>query len=36
VDVFLNFVIDDLDQNGGGTLLVSGTLTLLWTSLGDR
>lgn len=34
-DLFLNFLIDDGDQDGGGTLNVSGTITLLWSDLGD-
>lgn len=40
VDVYLNFLIDDADQDitGGGasSLLATGTLTLLWANLGDK
>lgn len=36
VDIFLNFLIDDADQDGGGVLLVSGTLTIHWINLGDK
>lgn len=36
VDVYLNFLIDDADQNGGGALLVSGPITLTWINLGDK
>jgi hypothetical protein len=35
-DLFLNFLIDDGDQDGGGTLSVTGTITLVWISLGDN
>lgn len=34
-DVYLNFLIDDADQNGGGTLLVSGTIIIHWLPLGN-
>lgn len=40
VDMYLNFLIDDADQDitGGGasSLLISGTLTLTWINLGDK
>lgn len=35
IDVYLNFIIDDADQNGGGTFTVSGPITLTWINLGD-
>ena len=35
VDAFLNFLIDDADQDGGGSLLVSGTLLIQFSHLGD-
>lgn len=34
-DVYLNFLIDDADQNGGGALLVSGTIIIHWVPLGN-
>lgn len=34
-DAFLNWLIDDLDQDGGGTVTVSGTLTLNVADYGD-
>ncbi len=40
VDVYLNFLIDDGDQDitGGGasSLLISGTITITWVNLGDK
>jgi len=40
VDIYLNFLIDDADQDitGGGasSLLYSGTLTICWVNLGDK
>ena len=38
-DVYLNFLVDDADQDVTGTpadLIVNGTLTLLWTNIGDK
>ncbi len=38
VDIYLNFLVDDADQDVTGTpcnLIVSGTVTLLWANLGD-
>jgi hypothetical protein len=34
-DLFLNFLIDDVDQDGGGTLSVTGTIDITWQYLGD-
>lgn len=36
IDLFLNFLIDDADQDGGGALLVSGTILITWINLGDK
>lgn len=36
IDIYLNFLIDDADQDGGGTLLVSGTIIITWINLGDK
>lgn len=36
IDLFLNFIIDDADQDGGGTLLISNTLYVIWINLGDK
>jgi hypothetical protein len=35
-DVFLNFAIPDAGSTGNDSLVVSGTVTLLWASLGDN
>lgn len=38
-DVYLNFLVDDADQNVTGTpcnLIVNGTLTLVWALAGDK
>lgn len=35
LDVYLNFLVDDADQNGGGTITVTGTISILWCNLGD-
>jgi hypothetical protein len=34
-DVFLNFAIPDAGSTGNDSLVVSGTITLLWAALGD-
>lgn len=34
-DMYLSFLIDYGDQSGGGTLLVTGTLTVSWLNVGD-
>lgn len=36
VDIYLNALIDDADQNGGGTLYFTGTITITWMNLGDK
>lgn len=33
--VFLNFVVDDADQNGGGTITVNGFIEFAWMNLGN-
>jgi hypothetical protein len=35
VDVFLNYVWDDADHNGG-SMTVTGTITIIWVQLGDN
>jgi hypothetical protein len=36
VDVYLNFLVDDIDQGGTGQKLTcSGTITIVWVNLGD-
>lgn len=35
VDLYLNFLIDDADQDGGGALLLTGTIDVSWENLGD-
>lgn len=35
VDLYLNFLWDDADHDGG-TMTVSGTVTVTWTNLGDN
>ena len=35
-DAFLNILIDDADQDGGGTVTVTGTITITWMQLGDK
>lgn len=38
-DVYLNFLVDDADHDVTGTacnLIVNGTMTMVWTSLGDN
>ena len=35
VDVFLNYLWDDSDHNGG-SMIVTGTITLTWINLGDK
>lgn len=35
-DLYLNFLIDDADQDGGGDLLVSGKLTVHYVYLGNH
>jgi len=35
-DVFLNFAIPDAGSTGNDSLVVSGTVTLVWASLGDN
>lgn len=34
-DLYLNFIIDDADQDGGGALLLTGTVDISWRNLGD-
>lgn len=40
IDIYLNFLIDDADQditgNGASSLLVSGTIIITWINLGDK
>lgn len=39
VDVYLNFLVDDADHDVTGTacnLIVNGTITLIWTQVGDN
>lgn len=35
VDLFLNFLVDDADHNGGGITVTSGTLKVYWINMGD-
>lgn len=35
VDLFLNFLVDDADHNGGGITVTAGTLKVYWILLGD-
>jgi hypothetical protein len=35
IDVYINGLIDDADQDGGGAWLISGALTLIWDLGGD-
>jgi len=35
IDMYLNFLIDDADQDGGGALLLTGTIDFTWENLGD-
>lgn len=34
-DIYLNFLIDDADQDGGGTLLLNGSIAISWVNHGD-
>jgi hypothetical protein len=34
-DAFLNFAVPDADSTADDTLIVSGTITLVWSNLGD-
>lgn len=34
--LYLNFLIDDADQDGGGTFLVSGTIEVAYEWVGDK
>jgi len=36
IDLFLNMLVDDADQDGGGILSLTGTITITWVNLGDR
>lgn len=36
IDAYLNFLVDDADQDGGGTLTVNGTITIHWINCGDK
>lgn len=34
-DLFLNFLVDDTDHNGGGITVTSGTIRVFWMLVGD-
>ena len=36
VDLYLNFLVDDADHNGGGITVTGGTLRIYWMNLGDH
>jgi hypothetical protein len=36
IDAYLNFAIPDAGSTGNGALLVNGTVTLVWSNLGDN
>jgi hypothetical protein len=35
-DLYLNFVVDDNAAHGAGTATFTGTITLMWTAIGDN
>lgn len=36
IDAYLNFLIDDADQDGGGVITCNGTITIAWVYMGDK